>query len=98
MMLGRSANTAAIAPISRIVTPLEQLVKQARADNRRADTSAMQALKGEGIEVFTPDAAEAARWKQVGLDVRQRMQDDDEIGAGLLQVIDTALAEDAAGE
>lgn len=33
-----SANTAAIEPIARVVTPLEQFVKQARAENRRADS------------------------------------------------------------
>ncbi|MGM0570597.1 MAG: Hpt domain-containing protein, partial [Pseudomonadota bacterium] len=32
-----SANTAAIEPIAQVVTPLEQFVKQARAENRRAD-------------------------------------------------------------
>lgn len=40
-----SANTAAIAPISRVVTPLEQLVKQARADNRRADADVVAVIR-----------------------------------------------------
>ncbi len=32
-----SANTAGIAPIAQVITPLEQFVKQARAENLRAD-------------------------------------------------------------
>jgi chemosensory pili system protein ChpA (sensor histidine kinase/response regulator) len=39
-----SANTAAIEPIARVVTPLEQFVKQARAENRRADADVIDLL------------------------------------------------------
>lgn len=37
-----SANTAGILPIARVITPLEQYVKQARAENRRADHRVLQ--------------------------------------------------------
>ena len=40
-----SANTAAIEPIARVVTPLEQFVKQARAENRRADTDVIDLIR-----------------------------------------------------
>ncbi|MCK7544345.1 Hpt domain-containing protein [Marinobacter bryozoorum] len=40
-----SANTAAIDPIARVVTPLEQFVKQARAENRRADSEVTDLIR-----------------------------------------------------
>ncbi|MFL1406957.1 Hpt domain-containing protein [Marinobacter sp. M1N3S26] len=40
-----SANTAAIEPIARVVTPLEQFVKQARAENRRADADVIELIR-----------------------------------------------------
>ncbi|MFC4257989.1 Hpt domain-containing protein [Marinobacter lacisalsi] len=40
-----SANTAAIEPIARVVTPLEQYVKQARAENRRADADVVNLIR-----------------------------------------------------
>ena len=40
-----SANTAAIEPIAQVVTPLEQFVKQARAENRRADTDVIDLIR-----------------------------------------------------
>lgn len=40
-----SANTAAIEPIAQVVTPLEQLVKQARAENRRADGEVIDLIR-----------------------------------------------------
>ncbi|SFR63135.1 chemosensory pili system protein ChpA (sensor histidine kinase/response regulator) [Marinobacter daqiaonensis] len=39
-----SANTAGIQPIAEIITPLEQFVKQARAENRRADSDVLQLI------------------------------------------------------
>ena len=40
-----SANTAGIAPIAEVITPLEQYVKQARAENRRADQRVMSLIQ-----------------------------------------------------
>ena len=40
-----SANTAAIEPIAQVVTPLEQFVKQARAENRRADAEVIDLIR-----------------------------------------------------
>jgi TRAP-type C4-dicarboxylate transport system substrate-binding protein len=57
------------------------------AENLRADASAMDALRGEGIEVFTPDAEELARWRAVGLSVRETMVQRKELSAEMVDAV-----------
>jgi TRAP-type C4-dicarboxylate transport system substrate-binding protein len=57
------------------------------AENLRADASAMDALKGEGIAVFTPDAQELARWRAVGLSVRETMLERKELSAEMVDAV-----------
>ncbi len=57
------------------------------AENQRADESAMAALRTEGIELFTPDAAELARWREVGLSVRTRMVEAGELSAATVDAV-----------
>lgn len=56
-------------------------------ENQRADESAMAALKLEGLQVFTPDATELARWREVGLAVRQNMVERGELSAGMVEAV-----------
>ncbi len=56
-------------------------------ENQRADVSAMAALKAEGVAVFTPDAAELARWRDVGLSVRQSMVERKELSAEMVDAV-----------
>lgn len=57
------------------------------AENHRADESAMAALKAEGIQVFTPDADELARWREIGLSVRQSMIERKELSAEMVDAV-----------
>lgn len=57
------------------------------AENQRADESAMAALRAEGIQLFTPDATELARWREVGLSVRTRMVEAGELSAATVDVV-----------
>ncbi len=57
------------------------------AENQRADESAMAALRIEGIQLFTPDAAELARWREVGLSVRTRMVEAGELSAATVEAV-----------
>lgn len=57
------------------------------AENQRADESAMAALRAEGIQLFTPDATELARWREVGLSVRTRMVEAGELSAATVDAV-----------
>ncbi|SDD47913.1 TRAP transporter substrate-binding protein DctP [Aquimonas voraii] len=57
------------------------------AENQRADESAMAALRGEGIEFFTPDSTELARWREVGLSVRTGMVERGELSASMVDAV-----------
>ena len=57
------------------------------AENQRADESAMAALRGEGIEFFTPDSTELARWREVGLSVRTGMVEGGELSAAMVDAV-----------
>lgn len=57
------------------------------AENQRADESAMAALKLEGLQVFTPDATELARWREVGLAVRRNMVERGELSAEMVEAV-----------
>lgn len=56
-------------------------------ENQRADLSAMAALKAEGVAVFTPDAAELARWREVGLSVRRSLVERKELSAEMVDAV-----------
>lgn len=57
------------------------------AENQRADESAMAALRAEGIQLFTPDPTELARWREVGLSVRTRMVEAGELSAATVDAV-----------
>jgi len=57
------------------------------AENQRADESALKALAAEGIELFKPDAAELARWREVGLATRRSMVEKGELSAGMVEAV-----------
>ncbi len=57
------------------------------AENQRADESAMAALRAEGIQLFTPDTTELARWREVGLSVRTRMVEAGELSPATVDAV-----------
>ena len=65
-----------------------RLEKINRDDNAKAE----QALQKQGVEIFTPNAAETAAWEAVGADARKRLQAAGEITPEMSAALDKALA------
>ncbi len=61
-----SAHTAGIEPIATVITPLEKFVKDARADNKRADQESL-ALLGEASRFLTRGLAQIRQAPQATL-------------------------------
>ena len=62
-----SANTAGIAPIAAVITPLERFVKESRARNKRADRDVLE-LIADAKEFLTRGLAQLAENPQAELD------------------------------
>ncbi len=71
----------------------ERLDKQNRTDN----ASAREALKQQGITLFTPDAAERKRWEDVGAEAYKQLTDAHAFSPDLQKALDAALAEARGG-
>ncbi len=63
------------------------------ANARRDDAAALEAMKKQGLQVETPPAAEAARWRELGARVTAEMEADKSLSPGILAAIRAALAE-----
>lgn len=57
------------------------------AGTRRDDVAALAAMKKQGLQVTKLDAAETARWKQIGAKVTQDMQDQQRVSASMVAAI-----------
>jgi TRAP-type C4-dicarboxylate transport system substrate-binding protein len=73
-----------------VLDAFKQAAARIDAENQRADQSAMAALEAEGIVRFKPDAAELARWREVGLAVRRSMVEAGELSA---EIVDAVVAQ-----
>ena len=60
--------------------------------NRDDNAQAKLALQKQGVEIFTPNAAETASWDAVGADARKQLQADGEITPEMSEALDKALA------
>jgi len=73
-----------------VLDAFKQAAARIDAENQRADQSAMAALEAEGIVRFKPDAAELARWREVGFAVRRSMVEAGELSA---EIVDAVVAQ-----
>src|SRR5687768_11504567 len=64
------------------------------AGARRDDEAALAAMRRQGVQVATLDAAEAARWRSYGTRVTEEMSAGRKISPGILAAIRKALAAD----
>lgn len=62
------------------------------ANARRDDVAALAAMRRQGVTVTTLDAAEAARWRDLGTRVTAEMTADGSISAEMLAAVRAALA------
>lgn len=60
--------------------------------NRDDNAQAKLALQKQGVEIFTPNAAEAASWDAVGAEARKQLQAAGEITPEMAAALDRALA------
>ncbi|MBS0569496.1 MAG: TRAP transporter substrate-binding protein DctP [Proteobacteria bacterium] len=60
--------------------------------NRDDNEQARLALQKQGVEIFTPNAAETASWDAVGVDARKQLQAAGEITPDMAAALDKALA------
>ena len=60
--------------------------------NRDDNTQAKLALQKQGVEIFTPNAAETASWEAVGAEARKQLQAAGEITPEMAAALDKALA------
>ncbi|MHB8680326.1 MAG: hypothetical protein ACYC7G_11375, partial [Rudaea sp.] len=60
--------------------------------NRNDNTQAKLALQKQGVEIFTPNAAETAAWEAVGVEARKQLQAAGEITPEMSAALDKALA------
>ena len=65
--------------------------------NRSDNASAREALKGQGITFFSPDAAERARWEGVGAETYRQLTAQHAFSPELQKALDAALAEARGG-
>jgi TRAP-type transport system periplasmic protein len=70
-----------------VLEAFDKASRRIDAENQRADASALNALAAEGVELFTPDAAELARWREVGLNTRRSMVEKGELSAAMVQAV-----------
>mgnify|MGYP005755824979 FL=1 len=70
-----------------VLEAFEKASQRIDAENQRADESALAALRSEGIELFKPDAAELARWREFGLSVRSTMVERKELSAEMVEAV-----------
>jgi TRAP-type C4-dicarboxylate transport system substrate-binding protein len=70
-----------------VLDAFDTAAKRLDVESQRADISALAALEGEGVVRFTPDAAELARWREVGMAVRQQMIDAGELSAAMVEAV-----------
>jgi len=67
------------------------------ADNQRADRDALKAMQQLGVAVVAPSPEEVARWRAVGEQVTNELQQSGRIGSELLARIRAVLAEQRRG-
>lgn len=60
--------------------------------NRDDNAQAKLALQKQGVEIFTPNAAETASWEVVGAEARKQLQAAGEISPEMAAALDKALA------
>jgi TRAP-type C4-dicarboxylate transport system substrate-binding protein len=60
--------------------------------NRDDNAQAKLALQKQGVEIFTPNAAETASWEVVGAEARKQLQAAGEITPAMAAALDKALA------
>lgn len=70
-----------------VLDAFDKAAKRLDDENQRADISALAALEGEGVVRFTPDAVELARWREVGVAVRQQMIDAGQLSAAMVEAV-----------
>ncbi len=70
--------------------------KRIDSGNRAADASARVVLKGQGVVLFQPDAAEAAYWNQIGTRITEQLLAEQAISPELLARTRELLATPAA--
>ena len=61
-------------------------------DNRADNAQALQALQKQGVQIFTPDAAETKSWEQVGAKARKQLIADQVISPQMAKALENAIA------
>lgn len=61
------------------------------AANRKDDAAALQAMKRQGLSVRVPDAAEAARWREVGARAQAQLEAEGAVSPEVMAAIRAAL-------
>lgn len=87
-------------PFQRLQESDQQLVREAfaaaaaniDAANRRDNAQALEALRGQGLEVIAPSQQERALWQSIGDSALERLVSEDVVTADFLAAIQSTLA------